>query len=352
MLAIVVLFVGALGARAQEEGAVTDRIVRDIMQVCDAPSVSLAESAAALQGLGYERQPDAFYHTVISGMSSRAARPIAPETRQSWRAVHGESQVVGELRSGRGNHALMAEFMLIRVDSARVVELVRGHYGASRTAESDGQVSEFFAVAVAGQSDVTRPVVLIFDPNHVNVPRIACGPPPTPEPAALEPSLVAREFAEEVWRICSLQAPAFSWFGDVIGVLPGRYRRVPESRMAMLDDEELSRAQAEAGIRIVAREAFVRRLGADAVIVEVHQQVQNGATNFVATFKFGQSLRQPVLQAVAQRFGPGESAALDSEYRGPDIGVFGARAPDGAGSVIYVGGENTDQLVCSLAPTG
>lgn len=358
--AALALFPASSVAQDVNSTALTDRMVQDVMSVCDAPSTSFAETEAAIGRLdaGYQRVADDFYFRFISRNANPPPAAFAPLTRQSWRAEYGNAQVVGELRSGMGFHPLMAEFALIRVDSARLVEAVHARYGApQRTGTMRGtMVTETFGVATP-DSSLTRPVVLIYDSAHVNIPRIACGPPPTPEPdyAAIPTPISARELAQEVWTVCGLRAPALDWFAQVIGLLPSRYRRGSSAQMARFSDEALDRERAAAGLTVTEQQLWARHLGDGGLVLNIHAQTQNGRVAFVATFRFGHAFAPAMLGAIVERFGQQESMAVDGpgDTRIPRIAMFGSRSPEepGTRSIIYVSGDRDDQIVCTLAPT-
>ncbi len=252
----------------------------------------------------------------------------------------------------------MAEFTLIGVDSARLVEAVHARYGNPRQTGTmpSGMVMESIDVP-APDSALTRPVVLMYDPSHVGVPRIVCGPPPTREPdyAAIPAPTAAREFAEEIWTVCGLRAPTLDWFAQVIGLFPSRYRRGSSAQMARFADEALDRERAAAGLTVTEQQLWARRLGDGGLVLNLHAQTQNNQTAFVAAFRFERAFAPAMLGAIFERFGPQESMATaePGETEIPRIAMFGSRSPEepGTRSIIYVSGDPDDQIVCTLAPT-
>jgi hypothetical protein len=358
--AAVALLPTSSAAQDANIAALTDSIAQDVMSVCDAPSASFAETAAAIGRLdaGYQRVADDFYSNFLARSASRSATAFAPLTRQSWRAEYDSAQVLAEIRSGLGFHPLMAEFALIRVDSARLVGAVHARYGnPQRTGTMpSGMVMESFDVPTP-DSVLTRPVVLMYDPSHVGVPRIVCGPPPAREPdyAAIPAPTAARELAEEIWTVCGQRAPALDWFAQVIGLLPSRYRRGSSAQMARFADEALDRERAAAGLTVTEQQLWARHLGDGGLVLNIHAQTQNGRVAFVATFRFGRTFAPAMLAAILEQFGPQDSMAAGGagDPRIPSIATFGSRSPQepGTRSIIYVSGDRDDQVVCTMAPT-
>lgn len=338
-------------AQTPDQNPTVDRIASDIFSVCETPSGSLEDSAAAIRKLdaGYKRIGDGDYASLVNG--DKTGQSFAPGTRQAWRATYGISSVIVEIRSGMGGNPVNAEFMSIQADRAKLRDLIRAHLGEPVNSQSPpGKNATDAFNPKPGQG---APVFFQYDPARPDISKLTCSQPATPgrDYAAITQAAAARELAEEMWTICGLQAPRIDWFGQVLGLLPSRYQRLPDKlEKEYFADPEVAKARAGFGLTVSNQQLWGHKLTSDVVLtLELYEQVEKGVHRFEAEFNFDQKFVPDMRAAIIERFGPREPLTVTGKPTFP-VERYGKQSPQepGSRSIMLITKDKNNNLVsCS-----